>query len=123
MRREPTDAERKLWHALRDRRLDGLKFRRQVPIGNYIVDFICIEAKLIVEADGGQHAENTYDGERDDWLKAQGFTVLRFWNSEILNNIEGVMETIADAASPSSVTGLAAGATFSRRGRRKGANT
>ena len=123
MRRDATVAERKLWHALRDRRFDGLKFRRQVPIGSYIVDFVCLKTGLIVEADGGQHSENTYDLERDTWLNAQGFTVLRFWNSEISDNLEGVRHAIADAASPSSVTGLAAGATFSRRGRRKGANS
>ena len=94
MRGAPTDTERRLWRLLRDRRLTGLKFRRQVPIGPYIVDFLCVDAKLIVEADGSQHAENARDGVRDAYLARQGWKVLRFWNHEVSKNCEGVFETI-----------------------------
>lgn len=86
MRREPTLCERKLWFLLRDRRLQHLKFRRQVPLGRYIVDFACFDPKIVVEADGGQHAENRHDLVRDRWLAEQGFIVLRCWNADILDN-------------------------------------
>ena len=78
MRREPTEAEVKLWRILRGRRLATLKFRRQTPIPPYIVDFVCFEHRLVIEADGSQHAENRHDQERDAFLIAQGFSVLRF---------------------------------------------
>jgi very-short-patch-repair endonuclease len=94
MRREPTDAEKALWRILRDRRLSMLKFRRQVPIDHYIVDFICFEHRLIVEADGSQHAENSRDGGRDAFLAGQGFLILRFWNHDILTNPQMVADTI-----------------------------
>ena len=94
MRKEPTPAERKLWLLLRDRRLSELKFRRQVPIGNYIADFVCYQPKIIVEADGGQHCESSYDKQRDVWFSAQGFVVLRFWNTDILKLPQSVVETI-----------------------------
>ena len=98
MRANPTDAERKLWHILRDKRMDALRWRRQQVIDDrYIVDFICFEHRLIVEADGSQHADNAADIERDAWLKDQGFCVLRFWNGDIFSNIEGVAETIIAA--------------------------
>ena len=84
MRRAPTDAERALWRLLRDRRFSGYKFRRQTPLGPFIVDFLCFEARLIVEADGGQHADNSDDRIRDAWLSARGFRVRRFWNVDIL---------------------------------------
>jgi very-short-patch-repair endonuclease len=74
--------------------IDGYKFRRQQPIGNYIVDFVCLEKRLIVELDGGQHAESDYDAKRDAWLSEQGFSVLRFWNNDVLKNVEGVTERI-----------------------------
>lgn len=75
--------------------LDGYKFRRQQPIGNYIVDFVCLEKRLIIELDGGQHAEQShYDSERDAWLRDQRFTVLRFWNNDVLINVEGVAARI-----------------------------
>jgi len=75
--------------------LDGLKFRRQQPIGIYIVDFVCLEKRVVVEIDGGQHAEQSdYDTQRDEWLREQGFTVLRFWNHEVLNVIDDVTEKI-----------------------------
>jgi very-short-patch-repair endonuclease len=95
MRRELTDAEDKLWEELRGRRLDRIKFRRQVPIGdNYIVDFVCVEAKLIAELDGGQHSESRYDAPRDAELKARGFRVLRFWNDEVLKDIDAFCDTL-----------------------------
>ena len=95
LRRNPTDVERLLWQRLRFWQVDDYKFRRQQPLGNYIVDFVCLQKRLIVELDGGQHAEQTnYDAERDAWLCHQGFTVLRFWNNDVLKNIEGVMELI-----------------------------
>ena len=94
MRRAPTEAEDRLWRLLRDRRLSGLKFRRQVPIGPYIVDFLCVGAQLIVEADGSQHGENIRDERRDAYLAGQGWTVLRFWNHDILHYRESVINTI-----------------------------
>jgi very-short-patch-repair endonuclease len=94
MRRAPTDGELRLWRLLRDRRLSGFKFRRQVPVGSYIVDFLCVVAKLIVEADGSQHAESPRDNICDAYLESQGWKVLRFWNNEVLQNREGVLETI-----------------------------
>jgi very-short-patch-repair endonuclease len=98
LRRNMTDAERVLWNRLKARRLDGIKFRRQEQIGRFIVDFICFERGIVVEADGGQHAvEREKDDERTRWLNSQGFTVLRFWNNNILANPEGVMETIRSA--------------------------
>ncbi|MBA3862617.1 MAG: DNA methyltransferase [Erythrobacter sp.] len=98
MRREPTEAEAKLWSMLRGQRLGGLKFKRQEQLGDYIVDFVCFSARLIVEADGGQHSENKDDAVRDAWLTEQGFRVLRFWNNDILGNPEGVARLILDAA-------------------------
>jgi len=94
MRKAMTPAERKLWYALRGRRLSGYKFRRQVPIGNYIADFVCLRPKLIVEVDGGQHNNNSYDKVRDNWLRAQGFRVTRFWNPDVLKNLNATVETI-----------------------------
>jgi uncharacterized protein len=96
LRGDATDAEGRLWRALRNRQIGGSKFKRQVPFGPYVVDFICVEAKLIVEADGGQHAEQVEADEiRTMHFSAQGYRVLRFWNNEILQNLEGVLETIA----------------------------
>jgi very-short-patch-repair endonuclease len=95
LRRNSTDAEQFLWRHLKAKQLDGLKFRRQEQIGRFIADFVCYENGIIVEADGGQHAlEKEKDAERTEWLNSQGFTVLRFWNHEILMNIEGVLEAI-----------------------------
>jgi very-short-patch-repair endonuclease len=90
LRRQATDAETKLWFALRDRRLGGFKFVRQ-EAGPYIVDFVCREKKLIVEMDGGQHAENTRDRARDRVLTADGYQIVRFWNSDVLSNRDGVL--------------------------------
>ena len=89
-----TESETLLWRHLRAHRLNGGKFRRQQPIGPYVVDFVHFGARLIVEADGGQHNDAPHDERRDAWLRAQGFTVMRFWNNEIMNNLEGVLETI-----------------------------
>ena len=88
-----TDAERHLWHHLRGRAL-GFPFRRQVPIGAYVVDFACLRRRLIVEVDGGQHIESREDEVRDDWLRSQRYRILRFWNHEVLANVEGVLEAI-----------------------------
>jgi len=100
LRRGQTDAERKLWFRLRDRRLSGLKFRRQMPIKSYVVDFCCESARLIIEIDGGQHAERgDQDAKRSADLEAYGFLVLRFWNNDVLCNIDGVLETIIATAS------------------------
>jgi very-short-patch-repair endonuclease len=95
MRRTPTEAERKLWHALRDRRMQSVKFRRQAPIGPYVADFLCVEYRLIVEADGSQHARRTNDATRDSWLACNGYKILRFWNHDILTAQESVLATIA----------------------------
>ncbi len=98
LRSNLTDAEQALWRHIRFRQIDGHKFRRQRPVGSYIVDFICLEAKLIIELDGGQHSDNRdYDAMRDRWLRSQGYRILRFWNNEVLKNIEGVMEIIRRA--------------------------
>jgi very-short-patch-repair endonuclease len=95
MRKEPTDAERRLWWKLKARRLGGWKFKRQYPIGPYIVDFVCIEKKFVVELDGSQHEENAaYDGRRDAYLRERGFRVVRFWNAEFLLNQDGTADYI-----------------------------
>ena len=98
LRRNPTEAERRLWKHLRLRQIGGYKFRRQQSIGPYIVDFVCLGKRVVVEVDGGQHSEQiAYDTERSAWLEAQGFRVLRFWNHEVLKEIEVVKEVIAEA--------------------------
>jgi len=95
MRRSPTDAETRLWNQLRRRQVAGVRFRRQVPLGPFIVDFMCPSHRLIIEVDGGQHAERAgYDQERTVWLEARGFTVLRFWNNDVLGATEGVVGEI-----------------------------
>ena len=100
LRAHQTDAEQRLWYHLRAHRFMDLKFRRQKPIGSYIVDFVCWEQKLIIEIDGGQHAEQVgYDQRRDAWLRGQGYTVLRFWNNEVLQQLEEVLEQIRLAVS------------------------
>ena len=94
-----TDAETKIWQRLRAHRFQGLSFRRQLPVGPYIVDFVCLEARLIIEIDGGQHAADqaTYDAKRDAWLQREDFRILRFWNNDVLKNLRGVLERIAEA--------------------------
>jgi len=102
LRKNATDAEMLLWNILRDRQLENKKFRRQHPIGNYVLDFYCDTDKLAIELDGGQHADQkAYDQKRTDFLNAQGITVLRFWNNDVLTNIEGTAETILQHLSPS----------------------
>jgi very-short-patch-repair endonuclease len=95
MRRDGTDAEKRTWRLLRGRRFAGFKFRRQVPIGPYIVDFMSFEAMLVIEIDGGQHAESAADARRDAWLVREGFRVLRFWNNEVLTQEDSVVVRIA----------------------------
>ena len=92
-----TDAERRLWYRLRAHRFDGYKFKRQVPVGPYVVDSACLGRKLVVEVDGGQHAENLRDKVRDGYLRNEGFCVLRFWNNDVLTNTQGVLEMILSA--------------------------
>ncbi len=95
LRKNPTDAENLLWSRLKARQIEGFKFRRQEPVGNYIADFVCFEKLIIVEVDGGQHAfKDSNDSKRDGWFRSQGFKVLRFWNNDVFGNIEGVLEKI-----------------------------
>jgi len=97
LRKDSTDTERYLWYNLRANRL-GVKFKRQVPIGTYIVDFVCLEKRLIIELDGGQHMDNQiYDMKRTDWLTAHGFKVLRFWNHDVFQQTTSVVEVIMAA--------------------------
>lgn len=113
LRSHQTEVEQRLWYHLRAHRFMGLKFKRQKPMGRYIVDFVWVERRLIIELDGGQHAERmAYDQQRDTWLRKQGYTVLRFWNNELIQQLEGVLETIRSAIfqialspSPSPVNG------------------
>ena len=97
MRSEPTDAEHRLWQLLRAHRFSGFKFKRQEPIDFYIVDFICFAARLIIELDGSQHADNASDKRRDVYLRSQGFRIIRIWNNELFTNEEGVAELIWSA--------------------------
>ena len=98
MRGRMTDAEALLWMLLRNRRIAGAKFRRQRPVGRYILDYYCVEKKLAIELDGGQHGEAAdYDERRDNWLRSQGIRVLRFWNNQMLAETEAVMEVIYQA--------------------------
>ena len=94
LRQRMTEAEKLLWNSLRRRSL-GIKVRRQVPVGPFIVDFLCVQARLVIEIDGGQHLGSSSDVDRSRWLEKQGYRVLRFWNHEVLKNLEGVMERIA----------------------------
>ncbi|MCW5690063.1 MAG: endonuclease domain-containing protein [Pseudolabrys sp.] len=98
LRRDMTDAEARLWISLRAHRLDGLSFRRQTPIGRYIVDFVCHDCHLVIELDGGQHDGSRTDIERDAWLASKGYRVMRFWNSDVLENCDAVLETILAVA-------------------------
>jgi very-short-patch-repair endonuclease len=98
LRRNMTDAERVLWYRIRHKQIDGHRFRRQVPIGPYIVDFACLDVRLIVEIDGGQHGDAVVDdGARDAWLAARGYRVFRLWNNDVIGNIDGVLEHLRDA--------------------------
>jgi very-short-patch-repair endonuclease len=98
LRQNRTDAERAVWARLRRKQLDGIRFRQQVPLGPYVVDFLCPEQRLIIEIDGGQHMLATNaDDERTAWLEARGFRVVRFWNNDVLKNLDGVIESILAA--------------------------
>jgi very-short-patch-repair endonuclease len=115
LRREMTDSERKLWSGLRQEQL-GVKFRRQHPIGNYIADFACLAPKLIVELDGSQHiGQQSHDDRRDDYMKTQGFSVLRFATNAPLINLEGVLVVIFEQLK--SLAGAAPIPTFPQRGK------
>jgi very-short-patch-repair endonuclease len=100
LRQASTDVERVMWHLLRDRRLDGVKFHRQVPIGPYVADFASIQQRLIIELDGGQHVDSPRDARRDAFLQGAGWRVLRFWNNEALTNRQGVLEIVHSALTP-----------------------
>lgn len=99
-RKSQTDAERKLWPILRSHRLQGWKFKRQEQLGDFIVDFVCFRARVIVEADGSQHADNADDLVRTEWLEGEGFRVVRFWNNDILLNSDGVATAILATLPP-----------------------
>ena len=103
LRRNATIAEQRLWYRLRSRSLYGMKFVRQEPIGPYIADFVCREWRLIIEVDGGQHAESERDLVRDQWLRDHNYRILRFWNNDVIQNTDGVLQAIAEVlrASPS----------------------
>jgi adenine-specific DNA-methyltransferase len=121
LRQRSTDAERLLWNRIRDRRLNGVKFRRQHSIAGYIVDFCCVQARLVVELDGGQHAERTLnDRERTTVLEAEGYRVIRFWNHEVLTVIDVVLTAIMEAVPsplPSPLRGEGSLETLSHRKR------
>ncbi|GAO37929.1 hypothetical protein SCH01S_01_00920 [Sphingomonas changbaiensis NBRC 104936] len=118
MRAHPTEAEKRLWSMLRVKRLAAFKFKRQVILRPYIVDFICFERRLIIEADGSQHADNKYDERRDAFLQGQGFEILRFWNNQVLGESLEVAEAIyARLISPSPSHACGVGPSLSRKGR------
>jgi very-short-patch-repair endonuclease len=96
LRTNQTDAETKLWNRIRNRQINGDKFVRQEPIGRYICDFVCREKLVVIEVDGGQHSESARDEVRDRYLRTQGYRVIRFWNNDVLSNIEGVLTVIDD---------------------------
>lgn len=99
LRRDQTEAEKVLWMKLRNRQVNGVKFRRQQPIGSFIVDFVSLEKKLVIEVDGGQHNLSPtidIDQNRTSYLEEQGFQVLRFWNNDVVKNVEGVLERISE---------------------------
>jgi len=114
LRRNATSAEQIMWRLLRDRRLYGIKFRRQIPIGPFVADFASITHRLVVELDGGQHADSESDARRDAFLASEGWRVLRFWNNDVMQNRTGVLGTIARATALTRL-GPADLATLSRR--------
>ncbi|MCR5872104.1 MULTISPECIES: endonuclease domain-containing protein [unclassified Sphingomonas] len=97
MRSEMTQPERELWTALRAKRLEGVKFTRQVVIGPYIADFVCRSRKLIIELDGATHDDSTHDDGRTAYLETQGYRVIRFWNNDVMNNLDGVLAALSEA--------------------------
>jgi len=124
LRQVMTEAEKRMWYRLRAHRLLGFKFKRQKPIGPYVVDFACPALRLVIEIDGGQHSiDADEDSIRDRWLRKHGYTVLRFWNNEVMENLEGVLEAIASVAlsdAPSPLAPLPISGEGSFRLRRKG---
>jgi very-short-patch-repair endonuclease len=100
LRREMTDAEKIMWRLLRDRRFEGVKFRRQMPIGPFVADFASAEYQLVIEIDGGQHSESESDVSRSRYLTQQGWRVVRFWNNEVMKNREGVLESLQQTLTP-----------------------
>jgi very-short-patch-repair endonuclease len=95
LRRNSTQAEALLWRSLKARQLDGIKFRRQQPVGKFIVDFVCFEKRIVIELDGGQHAiTKSRDNDRDRWLADKGFIIMRFWNNDLFENLDGVLAVI-----------------------------
>ncbi len=108
LRSNMTNAEGRLWYFLRAHRFMNLKFKRQAPIGPYVADFVGFDCKLIVEIDGGQHADSVADRHRDDWLRREGYTVLRFWNDDVLKRTEAVLEVLANALTSAHYTPLPA---------------
>jgi very-short-patch-repair endonuclease len=99
LRGTATEAELRLWSAIRRRQLDGLRFRRQVPLGRFVVDFVCYDVRLVVELDGGQHSDSQDDdAARTQWLESRGFRVVRFWNHEVFENLNGVLDVIGETA-------------------------
>jgi very-short-patch-repair endonuclease len=106
LRANATEAEQKLWSRLRKKQLDGFQFRRQYSIGPFFVDFICLEANLVIEVDGSQHAdEEDQDERRSGFLRANGFRVLRFWNFEVMSDVDSVVERIAEVLRQTPLTG------------------
>ncbi|HSD59296.1 MAG TPA: endonuclease domain-containing protein [Burkholderiales bacterium] len=101
LRSRMTDAEQSLWRHLRAHRLVGGKFKRQQPLGPYVVDFVCFQGRLVIEVDGGQHQGSEADRRRDAWLQRQGFKVLRFWDNEVLTNLPAVLDRIVENLAPS----------------------
>jgi primosomal protein N' (replication factor Y) len=103
LRKQMTDAELRLRFHLRRRQMAGFRFRKQHPIGPYVVDFICVEASLVIEVDGSEHLDCARDAERDEWLRTQGFRLLRFWNDDVLLRTDRVLATILDSLSSSTI--------------------
>ena len=100
LRRNLTDVEKILWYWLRRKNIHNARFRKQAPLGKYIVDFVCYDPKLIIELDGGQHSlQHSYDKKRDAWLEGEGFEVMRFWNNEVVENVEGVLGAVMERLS------------------------
>jgi very-short-patch-repair endonuclease len=104
LRRDATETEKRLWHHLRHRQVGGCKFRRQQPLGRFIVDFVCLEKRLVVELDGGQHAaQRSADEARDAWLASQGFRILRFWDNQVFEEPQAILREIWEALGCSEV--------------------
>jgi len=97
LRKNSTDAEQHLWRHLRGRQMEGFKFRRQQPVGRFVVDFVNLENKVVIELDGGRHALHAGDKIRDEWFRSEGYKVVRFWDNQIFSNLEGVLENIRNA--------------------------